>query len=116
MNGGLQPMGGTGSTVGRGAATSYPASGNSTFGSGASGSSVIPSVGPNNTYSPAGGSSIPAGAGMGSMSSGGAAGAGFSTPPSLSEPPLYPPAAPDNRAGPVMPPGGSGPLAPTNYR
>jgi hypothetical protein len=113
---GAQPMGATGTPAGRNPAGAYPTGGNSGFGTGGSGNSYVPNVGPsNNDYTPISNSNTPLspaagmGAGAPSGSFGGAA------VPSLDAPELTPPAAPGAAAGVVTPPGNA-PIAPTYPR
>ena len=112
LGGTMQPMGNTGTPVGRSGATGYSTGANTNFGTGTTGNSIVPSVGPYNNYQPTGtGPVSPAGSGLGAGSPAGA-GTGYATPPGLSDLGPYAPAPPDGR-GPVMPPAGG--QTPTKY-
>jgi hypothetical protein len=111
---GAQPMGATGTPVGRAPAGAYSTGGNSGFGSGASGASYVPNVGPsNNDYAPISNAPISPAAGMGAGTPSGSFGG--AAVPSLDAPELTPPAAPGAAAGVVTPPGNA-PIAPTYPR
>ena len=112
---GVQP-GTSGMPVSRTPAGAHPTGGNAALGTGVSGTSYVPNVGPTNTdYVPISNSNTPLspaagmGAGTPSGSFGGAA------VPSLDAPELTPPAAPGAAAGIVTPPGNA-PIAPTYLR